>query len=187
MRTLIQGKSAVWTLEIEALWEQLVVPRMSPGETISMANYYAPRPYVDEYNRGSDKEGFVYEVHGSEKASRGGHVCYAERVAGLEMLWALKEEQALKTLTDQVVFRPIEAVMVERYGEEIGHRLHATLLKIIEEINDPCVDNRRFAEETNPQEVRAYLAQKEHGCCGARDAKTTINGRTFLLGFNYGH
>jgi hypothetical protein len=80
METTINGKPAEWTQAIKDLWEKLVVPRIGKGETITTANYYSPRPFVDEYNRGSNKEGFVYVVHGTPEAECGGHVCFAERV-----------------------------------------------------------------------------------------------------------
>lgn len=56
------------------LWWDNVSHRFEIGEWCSSANYFTPRPYQDEYNRGSDKEGFVYVVQ------PGNRVCLWERV-----------------------------------------------------------------------------------------------------------
>lgn len=63
MRTLINAKDAAWTRAIQADWNAHVAPRFKAGETCQSANYYTPRPYVDEYNRGSNSRGFVYVVN----------------------------------------------------------------------------------------------------------------------------
>ena len=58
METKISGHSAVWTHEI---WEKWNALWDTPSESvISEANYFTPRPYVDEYNTGSNDEGFTY-------------------------------------------------------------------------------------------------------------------------------
>ena len=62
MNTKINGKPDVWTDDILRLWHTHVCPKFAPGETCSEANYFTPRPYVDEWNRGSNKAGFVYTV-----------------------------------------------------------------------------------------------------------------------------
>lgn len=61
MRTCINGKEASWPFEVQAKWEGTAHIR-SLG-TIVDANYFTPRPYVDEWNRGSRDEGFTYTVH----------------------------------------------------------------------------------------------------------------------------
>lgn len=63
----IQG--VPWDARIQSLWDEKIVPLFAEGETCSHANYFAPRPYVDEYNRGSNREGFTYTVQ------PGNHVC----------------------------------------------------------------------------------------------------------------
>ena len=66
---------AKWTKETWALWDKNVAPLFKDGKDwCSAAHYYQPRPYVDEYNRGSDKEGFTYVVQ------PGYRVCFWERV-----------------------------------------------------------------------------------------------------------
>ena len=74
IRTMINGKEADWTPYILDLWKSLVEWRIkATQETITDANYYEPRPYVDQYNRGTNTEGFVYTINGR-------HVCWAERI-----------------------------------------------------------------------------------------------------------
>ena len=70
MKTTVNSQPAAWSAEVVALFRERVESKLTDGETISSANYHTPRPYVDEYNRGSDKAGFVYIVQ------PGNHVCY---------------------------------------------------------------------------------------------------------------
>jgi hypothetical protein len=67
--TTDKGVEVVWTPEILALWDKRVAPRFKEGERCSTANYFTPRPYVDQYNRGSNRAGFTYVVQ------PGNHVC----------------------------------------------------------------------------------------------------------------
>ena len=62
MRTAIRGKDAEWNDEIRQEWATRVAPLFKDDETCSYANYFTPRPYVDEYNQGSDRYGFTYTV-----------------------------------------------------------------------------------------------------------------------------
>jgi hypothetical protein len=66
MRTLISGKDAPWPGEVWKLWrEKVATPAFAADLSnfpVLSANYYRPRPYVDEYNRGSDKEGFLFDI-----------------------------------------------------------------------------------------------------------------------------
>jgi len=74
MRTTINNKPAEWTPEIEALWAEHVISKASEGETITDANYHTPRPWRNEYDRGTDRHGFVFVVQ------PGNHVCYWNEV-----------------------------------------------------------------------------------------------------------
>lgn len=56
----INGKPAEWTPAIQAKWDSFE----KPDGIVTHANWYTARPYVDEYNTGSTKEGFVYTVAG---------------------------------------------------------------------------------------------------------------------------
>lgn len=57
MKTTINGKQATWSKAIKELWFEV-----STGidKFVVTANWFTARPYVDEYNRGSEHEGFVY-------------------------------------------------------------------------------------------------------------------------------
>jgi hypothetical protein len=73
-RITVNGDSgADWPQSVWALWEKNVSPKFEKGEWCSTANYYTPRPHRNEYDRGSDKEGFVYVVQPGQR------VCFWER------------------------------------------------------------------------------------------------------------
>lgn len=64
LTTLINGQPAEWTREIWQLWYTHALdidPKYQTGQ-VTRANYFTPRPAVDEYNRGSNKAGFTYTV-----------------------------------------------------------------------------------------------------------------------------
>lgn len=73
-RTMVNGKEATWTETTLKSWRLHVAPRFAKGETCTDANAFFPRPYVDEYNRGSSKSGFVYTVQ------PGRRVCFVDLV-----------------------------------------------------------------------------------------------------------
>lgn len=64
MITQINGKDAPWTPVIQQKWDCCMQDVTDP-RLVWQANYFTPRPYVDEYNRGSNDEGFTY-VRGRE-------------------------------------------------------------------------------------------------------------------------
>lgn len=70
--TTINAKPATWDKWIRALWRDRVEPRFRAGETCSLANYFTPRPYQDEWSPGSAMAGFVYVVE------PGRRVCFVE-------------------------------------------------------------------------------------------------------------
>jgi hypothetical protein len=55
------------------------------------------------------------------------------------------------------------------------------------EVNDPCVDNYRFAYMDDDEAVYKYEEQEEQGCCGSFNTVVCINGRDAYIGCNYGH
>jgi hypothetical protein len=64
MITKINGQPADWSEEIWRWWYTVADtadPKLTTSEVYD-ANYFTPRPYVDEYNRGSRECGFVYTV-----------------------------------------------------------------------------------------------------------------------------
>jgi len=61
---------------IKTKWEEILKDLKEAKITgkITRSNYFTPRPYVDEYNRGSDQEGFCYVMSGDHFHN---HVYYA--------------------------------------------------------------------------------------------------------------
>lgn len=55
------------------------------------------------------------------------------------------------------------------------------------EVDDPCVDNERFAWADQPEELATYDAVRDEGCCGSFDSDVIIGGRRAVIGCNYGH
>ena len=62
MKTTINGKPDIWSPRIRALWDNNVAPKFLPHTTCESANYFTPRPAVDEWNKASNVEGFTYIV-----------------------------------------------------------------------------------------------------------------------------
>ena len=60
MITKINGKVRIWPNTVAALWAATENGR--PGGVVLEANYYTPRPYRNEYDRGSMESGFVYTI-----------------------------------------------------------------------------------------------------------------------------
>lgn len=58
---------------------------------------------------------------------------------------------------------------------------------MLEEVDDPCVDNHRFAYEDDAEGMAKYDAKAADGCCGFYDRRITILGRPARIGCNYGH
>ena len=58
---------------------------------------------------------------------------------------------------------------------------------VIEDVDDPCVDNERFAFCYDTKAMKEYTRLMEEGCCGAADVKVLVGGVTAMVGCNYGH
>lgn len=75
MERLVNGKPGEWPERVERLWKEKVL--FGDGETCERANWFTPRPFVDEYNQGSKTEGFVYTVNpGRRVAVREWTACF---------------------------------------------------------------------------------------------------------------
>lgn len=66
MVRMINGEPANWSGEIFAKWVSTIEDFRSKnpevrGEVTSV-NYFSPRPYVDQYDRGSKTEGFMFTI-----------------------------------------------------------------------------------------------------------------------------
>lgn len=54
-------------------------------------------------------------------------------------------------------------------------------------IDDPCIDNYRFAFKDDGVAMGRYEDQKADGCCGSADYDVIVDGREATIGCNYGH
>lgn len=55
------------------------------------------------------------------------------------------------------------------------------------EVDDPCVDNERFAFVDDDAGMAEFDYQEERGCCGSFTHLVCIDGRDAYVGCNYGH
>lgn len=75
MRTTINGQPADWPESVREIWDAFDLPE----DEVIAANWYTARPAVDEYNRGSKKEGFTYS-RGDPDRPWDRRVFYVERI-----------------------------------------------------------------------------------------------------------
>ena len=54
-------------------------------------------------------------------------------------------------------------------------------------VDDPCIDNHRFAFLDDLNAMTTYENVQATGCCGFFDMKININRREATIGCNYGH
>lgn len=66
MITTVNARATPWPEVIWQKWESCR-PMNDNGTPapVTYSNYFTPRPYMNEYDRGSKEEGFVYILHGS--------------------------------------------------------------------------------------------------------------------------
>jgi hypothetical protein len=84
------------------------------------------------------------------------------------------QHEAKRRDWDQVLPAPIVAWASRRLDEEMRGL--------------DCCDNDRVALKGNTSQVRRYRRQKAGGCCGSSDFEAVgPDGKTYLLGFNFGH
>lgn len=67
---------------------------------------------------------------------------------------------------------------------EVG--LLCEILREIEADFD-CVDNERVADKSKKRQRKRFWKQAETGCCGSHYEEVELNGKTYMVGFNYGH
>ena len=48
-------------------------------------------------------------------------------------------------------------------------------------------DNYRYCEVGDIEAEKIYESQVEYGCCGFYDSTVVFRGKTYKIGFNYGH
>lgn len=86
----------------------------------------------------------------------------------------------------------VEEKLKTDYGKEIGEFLFEQLQLMVDEVDDSCIDNYRFCNLENSEEVELYKEAQDNGCCGFEDERFTFidannNPMHFMIGFNYGH
>lgn len=104
----------------------------------------------------------------------------------------------LVQLIDTVPVVPIEVKIDIEYLIPVHHKIvipefptfdtyQEAIQWMEDEVDDPYIDNERFAFCDDHEATLKYEAQIESGCCGSFDRKVSINGRLGLIGCNYGH
>lgn len=58
---------------------------------------------------------------------------------------------------------------------------------LVDTVDDPCIDNFRFAYLDDEKQIDAYAQIKEGGCCGFFDKDVIVDKRLAQIGCNYGH
>jgi len=68
---------------------------------------------------------------------------------------------------------------------------HKRIMKIIyqitEDYNYDCADNYRYYKESDEEGKKLFEIIEEGGCCGSSQSKIKLQGKTYIIGFNYGH
>jgi hypothetical protein len=59
--------------------------------------------------------------------------------------------------------------------------------KDLEDSDEHCIDNYRFAFLDDAKAMADYQDKKDNGCCGYFDEEVVVNGRKAIIGCNYGH
>ena len=87
-----------------------------------------------------------------------------------------------------IVNGPTEEFLINWY-DNVGKWLAGKINEMVEEIDDPCIDNFRVAEIDNSYEEVAYYTIANAGCCGFEDREVIheVTNRKFRIGCNYGH
>jgi hypothetical protein len=69
--------------------------------------------------------------------------------------------------------------------EEVQELLHNTYHN---HRNYEFADNLRIAWVGSPEQMDEFESRQRHGCCGCFEQELICkSGRTYLIGFNYGH
>jgi hypothetical protein len=70
---------------------------------------------------------------------------------------------------------------------DYGRRINAKLEGLLNDASSglDCVDNYRYALKSSRRDMRRF--RREAGCCGRHVETVTVEGREYVIGFNYGH
>lgn len=58
---------------------------------------------------------------------------------------------------------------------------------MVSEVDDPFIDNERFAFLDDADAMGKYADQQNEGCCGSFDIEIIVQGRAATIGCNFGH
>lgn len=56
-----------------------------------------------------------------------------------------------------------------------------------QEVDDSCIDNHRFAYLDEENDMITYDNIQSTGCCGFFDMEVIVDGKSAMIGCNYGH
>jgi hypothetical protein len=69
---------------------------------------------------------------------------------------------------------------------EINEWLERYIFSQVE--GEDCVDNLRWAEVDDPEQMKAFRKAAEEGCCGSFSGQVVgPDGKKYVVGCNYGH
>ena len=72
--------------------------------------------------------------------------------------------------------------------KNVRPRIMRIIGQITEDYDFECSDNYRFYEVGDEVGKREYLEIKSTGCCGfVDDMEIKYRGKSYIVGFNYGH
>jgi len=105
------------------------------------------------------------------------------------MLKRLKRCEFLDEIspTDMAVYRHIMQTDDPFADDKFPKAVWNALYHRIDEIGDPCVDNLRLCDKDDKLQRLFFRIAQEDGCCGSETFEFEYRGKTYLLGFNYGH
>lgn len=63
VNTQVNGKPATWSEEVQAKWDAAMADEKAPEGEVTSSNYFTPRPWRNEYDRGSVEGGFTYTIN----------------------------------------------------------------------------------------------------------------------------
>lgn len=102
---------------------------------------------------------------------------------------AIPAEEARETEGYRTEWHTMRDLLAKQYGDDVGAWLAKRFGSEIRRVDDPCMDNFRWADKGRCLEMARFRKQDEHGCCGSHysEHEHWASGRTFCFGFNFGH
>ncbi len=82
-------------------------------------------------------------------------------------------------------FEYYENKFTSMWGANVGRYLANEFHRMMEGLD--CIDNHRYAQRDNINMMHWYKKLEKAGCCGSVDLEFICEGKSYWLGFNYGH